>query len=135
MQRLFALPINVHVLQLILRGQPGRIASDFIPLNQIVCELILSLVSIWHFLPTVLSICVFWRMFLFASSSFLIARPLVQSYRCVEHYLATIHPVTFIRCKPLRYRLICGCVSWLGVVVFDIFGCIFDFKSEFFAMI
>lgn len=128
---LFALPINGYVLWLILRGQPEKIASDFIPLNQTVVEIIFSLLFVWYFLKAFLLQCFFfWRMFLFTSSVFLIARPLAQSFLCLEQYLAAIHPVTFIRYKPLRYRLTCGCVSWLIVFILSIINAMFDFSRE-----
>ncbi len=32
---------------------------------------------------------------------------------CVECYLAVVHPVTFLKYKPLRYRVICCTVVWI----------------------
>ncbi len=32
---------------------------------------------------------------------------------CVERYLAVVHPVTFLKYKPLRYRVICCTVVWI----------------------
>ncbi len=34
--------------------------------------------------------------------------PLFQCLICVERYLAVVHPVTFLKFKPLRYRVICS---------------------------
>ncbi len=39
--------------------------------------------------------------------------PLFQCLICVERYLAVVHPVTFLKYKPLRYRVICCTVAWL----------------------
>lgn len=39
---------------------------------------------------------------------------------CIERYLAVLHPVTFLKCKPLRYRLACSAVIWLMVFAFGI---------------
>ncbi len=39
--------------------------------------------------------------------------PLFQCLICVERYLAVVHPVTFLKYKPLRYRVICCTVAWI----------------------
>ncbi len=39
-------------------------------------------------------------------------RPLFQCL-CVECYLAVVHPVTFLKFKPLRYRVICSTMVWI----------------------
>ena len=42
------------------------------------------------------------------------ARPLFQACICVERYLAVLHPVLFLKYKPLRYRVACSTVAWLS---------------------
>ncbi|XP_046731182.1 uncharacterized protein LOC124402280 isoform X4 [Silurus meridionalis] len=37
-----------------------------------------------------------------------ISRPLFQCCVCVERYVAVIHPVIFLKYKPLRYRITCA---------------------------
>ncbi|KAJ8397590.1 hypothetical protein AAFF_G00438660 [Aldrovandia affinis] len=37
---------------------------------------------------------------------------LFQCCICVERYLAVLHPLTFLRYRPLRYRV--GCWLWSG---------------------
>ena len=41
-----------------------------------------------------------------------ISRPLFQGCICVERYLAVVHPVTFLRYKLLRYKIMCCSVVW-----------------------
>ncbi len=44
-------------------------------------------------------------------------RPLLQIFMCVEHYLAVIHPVIFLRYKGIQYRIALVAVSlanWNG---------------------
>ncbi len=43
-------------------------------------------------------------------------RPLFQCLMCVERYLAVVHPVIFLKYKPLRYRVICCTVVWIITV-------------------
>ncbi|CAL8363623.1 unnamed protein product [Gadus morhua 'NCC'] len=35
---------------------------------------------------------------------------------CVERYLAVVHPLTFIRFKPLRYRVVCSGLMWFAIL-------------------
>lgn len=44
------------------------------------------------------------------------ARPLFQTSICVERYLAVVHPVLFVKLRPLRYRVMCSAVAWLIVL-------------------
>ena len=43
-------------------------------------------------------------------------RPLFQTCICLECYLAVVHPVVFLRYKPLRYRLGCCALVWMMVL-------------------
>lgn len=117
---LFGLPINGYVLWLIMGTKREKIALDFISLNQIVVEILLSLSGILYFLQRYLSLSFLKDLFRVLTVMFLIMRPLVQSYICLEQYLATVHPVLFLRWKPLRYKVACCCVSWLVVIVVSI---------------
>ncbi|CAL8363619.1 unnamed protein product [Gadus morhua 'NCC'] len=44
-------------------------------------------------------------------------RPLFQCSICVERYLAVVHPLTFIRFKPLRFRVVCSGLMWIAISV------------------
>ncbi len=45
---------------------------------------------------------------------------------CVERYLAVVHPVTFLKCKPLRYRVICCSAAWI-IILGSCLICMFSF--------
>lgn len=132
---LFGLPTNGYVLWLIVRGRQEKIASDFIPLNQIVVEILLCLTSILYFLDLNLPLNPITQLFFFLSIVFLVMRPLVQSYICLEQYLATVHPVVFLRCKPLRYKVAGCCVSWLIGITLAVAGIASNSLNKFFLMI
>ncbi len=55
-------------------------------------------------------------------------RPLFQSLMCVERYLAVVHPVTFLKYKPLRYRVICCTAVWI-IVLGSCLCCLFTIVS------
>ncbi|KAJ8366823.1 hypothetical protein AAFF_G00342060 [Aldrovandia affinis] len=110
---LVGLPINVWVLWLIVRGSEGVLASDIFTLNLAVLELIYCL----HLPLVVLNITVL-NSILFMPLSFFYGlifsgRPLFQCCTCVERYLAVLHPLTFLRYRPLRYRVGCSALVWL----------------------
>ncbi len=46
----------------------------------------------------------------------LTGRPLFQCLICVERYLAVVHPFTFLKYKPLRYKVICCTAAWIHIL-------------------
>lgn len=54
------------------------------------------------------------------------ARILFQSGVCIERYFAVVHPVLYLRYKPLRYRMSFNCFFWLNsifIAVVQMFFC------------
>ncbi|KAK6324490.1 hypothetical protein J4Q44_G00038320 [Coregonus suidteri] len=104
---LLGLPTNVYVLWLIVTGAGGTMASEFFTLNLALSEIFYSLSNLMYIIHdhiqengALLSVGTFFAGFN------LFGRPLFQCCICVERYLAVVHPVTFLKYKPLRYRLI-----------------------------
>ncbi|XP_042603782.1 C-C chemokine receptor type 8-like [Cyprinus carpio] len=121
---LFGFPTHSYVIWLILTE--SRVASEFFNLNMSVCEFInclnglVAILSV-HFsnltiTPLVLQGLVFTGCSLF------------QCLMCVERYLAVVHPVTFLKYKPLRYRVICCTVVWI-IALGSCLCCIFIIVS------
>ncbi len=52
------------------------------------------------------------RMFL---SGFNSTARFFQCLMCVERYLAVVHPVIFLKYKPLRYKVVCSTVTWIMI--------------------
>ncbi len=42
-----------------------------------------------------------------------VGRPLFQTCICVERYLGVIYPVTFLKLKPMKYRIIISVIGWI----------------------
>ncbi|XP_067280745.1 chemokine XC receptor 1-like [Pseudorasbora parva] len=117
---LFGLPTHSYIIWLIITG--SGVASEFFILNLSVCEIgncvndFFLLLSFWFsrlttFIPFLLGLAI-------------TGRPLFQCLMCVERYLAVVHPVTFLKFKPLRYRVICCTATWiitLGSCCFSMF--------------
>ncbi len=53
------------------------------------------------------------------------ARMQFQSSVCMERYLAVVHPVLYLRYKPLRYRMSFCSVIWLQTILFAIIQMLF----------
>ncbi|XP_042567363.1 hydroxycarboxylic acid receptor 2-like [Cyprinus carpio] len=108
---LVGLPTHFYVIWLIITGTGSGIASEFFILNLSVSEIcnslncLIFLLSIWY------SSLLILQLFLIGIS--ITGSPLFQCLMCVERYLAVVHPVTFLKYKPLRYRVICSIVVWV----------------------
>jgi len=119
---LFGLPIHSYILWSIVTGTGSGIASEFFIFNLSVCELGICLNNLFFVLSMRYTSLLGFEMFL--AGLFFTGRPLFQCLMCVERYLAVVHPVTFLKYKPLRYRVICCTVAWiitLGSCLFCMF--------------
>ncbi|XP_056587659.1 proteinase-activated receptor 3-like [Triplophysa dalaica] len=107
---LFAFPTNSYVIWLIIKGSES-FASEFINVNLSVCEILICLYCFFKILAfwflSLLPVAIYFHGLLNAG------RPLFQCLMCVERYLAVVHPVTFLKYKPLRYKVICCTVAWI----------------------
>ncbi|XP_067280770.1 chemokine XC receptor 1-like [Pseudorasbora parva] len=107
---LLGLPTHSYVLWLIIKGTGSGVASEFFILNLSVCEIgnslncFIYMLSYWILSSTLEQ---------FFEGLTITGRPLFQCLVCVERYLAVLHPVTFLKYKPLRYRVICCTVAWI----------------------
>ncbi|XP_042567358.1 C-C chemokine receptor type 8-like [Cyprinus carpio] len=125
---LFGLPINSYVLWLIITGTGSGVT--FFNLNLSICEICNCLNS----LLSIIDSCI-WFSHLKTLTWFLLGlgitgRPLFQCLMCVERYLAVVHPVTFLKYKPLRYRAICCTAAWLITLV-SCTCCLFTLFSHY----
>ncbi len=117
-------PTHVYVLWLIETGK--EIAPEFLNLNLSVCEMIVFLNCFISFLairfPEV------YPLTAFTAGFSITGRPLFQCLMCVERYLAVVHPVIFLKYKPLRYKLFCSAVVWITALSSCLFCMFTAFK-------
>ncbi|XP_051734919.1 uracil nucleotide/cysteinyl leukotriene receptor-like [Ctenopharyngodon idella] len=111
---LFGVPTNVYVIWLIIKGTGNGVALAFFNLNLSICETVNCLNCLVSILAIYFSSLSFLMLFL--QGLILTGRPLFQCLICVERYLAVVHPVTFLKFKPLRYRVICCTVVWIIIL-------------------
>ncbi|XP_059397958.1 G-protein coupled receptor 35-like [Carassius carassius] len=107
---LFNLPTHSYIIWLIVKGT-GGIASEYLNFNNSFCEICISMDFLIFILASYISSLFPLAMFLQGLT--ITGRPLFQCLMCVERYLAVVHPVTFLKYKPLRYRVIGCTVAWI----------------------
>ena len=112
------LPTHVYILWLIVMGAGKSVASSEIFLLNLVITEALSCVASIFIVITYLSNVHFMTFIVFTSVLLCVSRPMFQCCICVERFLAVVRPVVFLRYKPLRYKVVCCGVTWVGV-----FGC------------
>ncbi|XP_042604173.1 C-C chemokine receptor type 8-like [Cyprinus carpio] len=111
---LFGFLINSKIAWLIITGTGNGVASEFFNLNLSVCEIGNSLNAMFGILIFFFSSFIIVTYFLQGLG--ITGRPLFHCLMCVERYLAVVHPVTFLKYKPLRYRVICCTAAWIIII-------------------
>ncbi|XP_056121931.1 C-C chemokine receptor type 8-like [Rhinichthys klamathensis goyatoka] len=124
---LFCLPTHSYVIWFIITGTGSGVASEFFILNLSVCELGICLNSVIFVLSMWFTTLSSFELFLIGLT--ITGRPLFQCLMCVERYLAVVHPVTFLKYKPLRYRVICCTAAWVINLV-SCLCCMFNLTSQ-----
>lgn len=118
-----SLPTNSYIVWLIATRARGMLVAEFFPLNLAVFEILNSLIYVAGCL-----IFIFPSMKLISSVPFGFlwsGRPLLQCCICIEQFLAVVHPVRFLRYKPLRYKAAFSGVTWAVIIGFTIFYALF----------
>jgi hypothetical protein len=113
---LLGTPSLVWCLWLCLSGSlsGGVKPSQIFPINLFAVELVfclqglLNVVSFQFNQNVILRQTVYFLYFLSWT-----CRPLLQSCICVERYLAVVQPVTFLKYRLRRYRVVCSTVVWV----------------------
>lgn len=119
MNLLISLPLNSYVAWLITTEIRARgIYTEFFALHLAVSDILFCLSS-----PLIPVVTKSGATHLLKAQSFfagfmITARPLFQTCICVEWYLAVVHPVLFLKLRPVRYRVACSAVAWLLVLPF-----------------
>ncbi|XP_048021454.1 chemokine XC receptor 1-like [Megalobrama amblycephala] len=126
----FSLPTHCYVIWLIITGTGTVVASEFFNLNLCVCELGICLNSLVFILSRWISSLEILDLFLIGLT--FTGRPLFQCLMCAERYLAVVHPVTFLKFKPLRYRVICCTAIWM-ISLGSCFVCMYNLASKYFS--
>lgn len=116
---LLGFPTHSFVLWLIVTTTERGIASEIFNLNMSVCEIMFCLrMLIGAFVenvPSLLDIVMFL-------SGFVITGRFFHCLISFERYLAVVHPVTFLKFKPMRYRVGCCAFTWIMISISCVFS-------------
>lgn len=119
-QFLLGFPLNCYITYIILSKSGGVDVSLVFVLNHSGAEIVLSISSLLFLLlmddPRYFVIKLMDFVFVVSMS----ARVLFLCCMSFERYLAVVHPVTFLRFNPLRYRVACSVLGWMCVVMLSI---------------
>nr|XP_055035553.1 C-C chemokine receptor type 8-like [Misgurnus anguillicaudatus] len=127
---LFGLPTHIYVIHLIITGAGSGIVAEFLMLNLSICEIGICLDNLIFVLTMYFPSL--WTFNAFLIGFCITGRPLFQCLICVERYLAVVHPVTFLKYKPVRYKAICCTAAWiicLGSCLFCMFTVISNYPA------
>ncbi len=124
---LFGIPTHSYVIWLIVKGTGSGVASEFFNLNLSVCEIGVCLDLMFFVLGN--RILFIFPLALFFQGLTITGRALFQCLMCVERYLAVVHPVIFLKYKPLRYRVICCTAAWI-IICGSCLVCMFTLMSN-----
>ncbi len=104
-------PIHCWSLQLLLRG---NIKPNFVlPLNLAVVDLLFCIQSFADLITAYYISVASYNLSMFLFGLCWTVRPLLQIFISMEHYLAVIHPVIFLRYKGIQYRVALAAAAWL----------------------
>lgn len=120
------LPLNCYTVWGMFTGTKRTLDSDIFSLNLTLSEIYFSLNIIWLFIFYHTNTYVYLDLHMFSLGLLFTARPIFQTCICVEYYLGVVHPVLFLKWKPLRYRVVFICVAWLITIASCIY-CVFVF--------
>lgn len=109
-----SLPSNSYIVWLIASGPKGKLLREFFQLNLSLFEVFYCFVCISFFakysnatlhLPKGLYHTLFWS-----------GRPLLQCCICLEHFVAVVHPVLYLRYRTLRVKAVVAALAWTVIL-------------------
>ena len=114
------LPTNGYVLWLIASRVGGIKASEIFSFSLAMNEILYCFFSSVLFLEKQLRKMHLQNIVAVFSVLVSMGRPLFQTCICLERYLAVVHPVVYIRYKPLKYRLVCSALVYMVQTVYGL---------------
>ncbi|KAM7418316.1 hypothetical protein PAMA_015774 [Pampus argenteus] len=122
--------INGWSLWVIVAGGWGIIEAEVLTVNTVFLELVYNLsfiLTLYTYLNRDKNVAL---VVFFLQGSAFIARPLLLWCTCVERYVAVVHPVVFLRYKPLRYKLRVLAVVWVFILTGTVVNFVLLRESE-----
>ncbi|KAM7393509.1 hypothetical protein PAMP_020373 [Pampus punctatissimus] len=125
--------INSWSLWVIVAGGWGLIEAEVLTVNTVILELVYNFsftLMLYTFSYNLYTNTAVSLVLLFVHGTTFIARPLLLCCMCVERYVAVVHPVVFLRYKPLRYKLRVLAVVWVLILTGAVVNFVLNEDSE-----
>ncbi len=109
-------PANCYILWLIMKEMIRGQSLEVFVFNTSLVEVIFNfsfpfVIKLYFFnCPNCKHVIIGFGMIL------LVGRPLFQTCICVERYLGVLHPVTFLKLKPIKYRITIAVIGWILII-------------------
>lgn len=117
------LPSGLWAAWVMMRSSRATLEAEFFSVNllfmEIICAIIILITTFSFYLltnPLLLEIL------LSLGRICLHSQPVFQCSVCVERYIAVVHPIIFLRYKPMRYKAAGLAVYWFIAGVFAVWG-------------
>ncbi len=111
------LPANCYILWLSVKEMIQGQSTEIFVFNATLVESVfcISYVFLIRQILFICSDCEFGSLFF--GLVLWVGQPLFQSCICVERYVGVQHPVTFLKFKPMKYRIACSAVGWVLIII------------------
>lgn len=111
----FGLSSNSYIVWLIASGPKAKLLREFFQLNLSIFEVLYSTACLSFFtkfgltfrLPNGIISSLMWS-----------GRPLLQCCICLEHFVAVVHPVSYLRYRSLRVKAVVAAAAWTVILAF-----------------
>ncbi len=110
---ILGLPANCYILWLSVKEMIQGQSTEIFIFNTALAEIIFC-GSYFFVIPHYFFNCAKCELgVVFLGLVLMVGRTLFQSFICVERYLGVLHPVTFLKLKPMKYRITISVIGWI----------------------
>ncbi len=122
------LPANCYILWLSVKEMIQGQSTKIFNVNGALAEIIFCF-AVCFAIAEYFFDCIYCRLpLVFLGQLVLLGRPLFLSCICVERYLGVLHPVTFLKLKPMKYRIALCAIGWIVIISSCVIGTMGDIK-------
>lgn len=116
------LPTNCYVLWLSVKEMIQGQSTKIFIFNGALAEIIFCF-ALFFAIAEYFFDCIDCRFpVVFFGLVLLIGRPLFLSFICVECYIGVLHPLIFLKLKPMKYRIAISAVGWIIIITSCLIG-------------
>lgn len=125
---LFGLPSNGYILWLIASGPRGKLIREFFQLNLSIFEVLHCTIGITYFAQ-------YFRLTVHLTNGLYknlmwSGRPLLQCCICLEHFVAVVHPVLYLRYRSHGVKAAVAAAAWAFILSFILFYVLLNHYTE-----